>query len=143
MSDVKKTRDISILKYFNILQVEYLLYELRTKIYPSKKDKENYFEVMDYKINKIENIANKNDLKTIFNSDEKFEEIKNMFLDESGVPKQMSNRDKYFYYFIGSDFVYKGKGVKLLQYNFDEGIATVEDENEEFEVDLKEIKRIL
>jgi hypothetical protein len=141
--NAESPRNISILEYFKILQLEYLLYELRTKIYPFKRDKEKYKKVVDFKIDKINNIAEKNSLTTIFDDDEKRKSIEKEFYTEFGVPINLSKRDKYFYYYIGSDFSYKGDGVKLIHYNFDENIATIEMNNEEIEVNLHEIKRIL
>lgn len=138
-----RSRNISILEYFNILQSEYLLYELRAKIYPFQKDKQRYKDVMKFKVDKINNIALKNNLKTIFNDTNKKAEIEAEFYNENGVPKNMSKRDKYFYYYIGSDFVWDGKGVKLIHYNFEESIATIDYEDDEIEVDLCKIKRIL
>lgn len=136
-------RDISMLDYFNVLQVEYLLYELRTKIYPSKSDKERYKEVLEFKKEKIEDISGKNELRTIFNSVGKLDEINAMFYNDFGIPKGMSNRDRYFYYFVGADFSYKGEGVKLLSYNFREGTAVVKRGDDEISVDITQIKRIL
>lgn len=141
--DVKKGRHISILDYFAQLQQEYLLYELRTKIYPSKNDKDKYFEVLEFKREKIEDISGKNDLLNIFNSEEVRREAEQDFVNEFGNPKGLSNRDKYFYYFIGSDFSYQGRGVKLIRYDLAEGTATIVKSEDEVEVDINEIKRIL
>jgi len=142
-NEVKKRRHISILDYFDQLQQEYLLYELRTKIYPSKRDKEKYFDVLEFKKEKIEDISGKNDLLNIFNSEGVRKEAENKFYNEFGNPQGLSNRDRYFYYFIGSDFSYQGRGAKLLQYDLTEGMATIEQGDNECEVDLNEIKRIL
>lgn len=136
-------RNISILEYFNQLQIEYKLYELRTKIFPYKADKEKYKQVLEFKREKIEDISHKNNLSTIFDSEVKDEEITNEFYDDFGIPKGMSKRDKYFYYYIGSDFVYEGNGYKLSKYNLNEGTAVIEKDGEEIEVDIKKIKRIL
>ncbi len=138
-----KGRHIPILQFFEELQLEYLLYELRVKIFPSKRDKDNYKDVLDYKRDKIENISSKNDLSNIFNSESKLEEITEKFYNDFGIPKNMSKRDKYFYYFIGSDFSYRGEGVKLLSYDLSVGTVDVGINGENKTVDINEVKRIL
>ncbi len=141
--EIQKRRNISILDFFEKLQEEYLLYELRTKIYPSKIDKDKYHEVLDYKQEKIEDIADKNELLSIFNSDVKREEVEKRFYNEFGNPLGLSGRDKYFYYFLGSDFSYRGRGVKLVSYDLENGKAIIKRGDDDEEVDINEIKRIL
>ena len=143
MNQPRKERNISILEFFNQLQLEYMLYELRVKIYPSKADKHRYREILEFKSEKIEDIAGKNDLRTIFNSDLKREEIEKEFLNEFGIPVDMSKRDKYFYYFINSDFSYEGLGVKLKSYKLSDGTAVIDNNGKSQEVDINRIKRIL
>jgi hypothetical protein len=141
---MKKSRDISILDFLENLQLEYLLYELRSKIYPKKDDKQKYKEIMQFKEDKIFDICSKNNLRNIFNDGEILQEIESKFYNEFGNPKEMTNRDKYFYYLIGSDFSYNGQGVKLLSYNLQSYIATIELKNKQsLNVDLNFIKRIL
>lgn len=141
---MKKSRDISILDFLENLQLEYLLYELRSKIYPKKDDKQKYKEIMQFKEDKIFDICSKNNLRNIFNDGEILQEIESKFYNEFGNPNEMTNRDKYFYYLIGSDFSYNGQGVKLLSYNLQSYIATIELKNKQsLNVDLNFIKRIL
>jgi len=141
---MKKSRDISILDFLENLQLEYLLYELRSKIYLKKDNKQKYKEIMQFKEDKIFDICSKNNLRNIFNDGEILQEIESKFYNEFGNPKEMTNRDKYFYYLIGSDFSYNGQGVKLLSYNLQSYIATIELKNKQsLNVDLNFIKRIL
>ena len=71
----KKNRNLSVAEYFLIIQKEYLIAEFRKKIYFSKNDKIYYQRVMDGKKNKINDIAKRNRLDSIFNNSEKMEEI--------------------------------------------------------------------
>lgn len=65
----EKTRDLTRLEYFEQLQLEYLVAELRGKIYPSVRDKKYYRErVMPGKRHIIEEIAFRNNLPSIFTS---------------------------------------------------------------------------
>lgn len=140
----EKDRDISILEYFKALQQEYLYFEVKSKIYPSSKDKAYFKKVMEYKKNKIEDISNKNNLDSIFNSEAILEDFVLDFFDEFGNPKRLGKRDWYFYYKLGSDFSYDGKGVKLRKYDLDLRTAEIELESGETkEVGLDEISRIL
>lgn len=140
----EKDRDISILDYFNVLQQEYLYFELKVKIYPSSKDKEYFKKIMDFKKDKVIDIAEKNLLSTIFDSDENMEEHRAIFFNEFGNPNRLGKRDWYFYYKLGSDFSYDRKGVKLKRYNLTERSATIEiGKGETKQVSIDEISRIL
>lgn len=52
--------------YLAALQEEYVIAELRKKIYPNIKDRNYYSRVMDAKRKKIENISDRNSLPSIF-----------------------------------------------------------------------------
>lgn len=140
----EKDRHISILDFFKILQQEYLYFELKVKIYPSSKDKEYFKEVMEYKKNKIKDIATKNSLETLFDSEENMMKARNTFFDKNGNPNRLGKRDLYFYYKLGSDFSYEGEGVKIRRYNLDEREASIELPSGELEtVSFDSISRIL
>ena len=140
----EKDRDISILDYFKVLQQEFLYFELKVKIYPSAKDKEYFKKIMDFKKSKIIDIAEKNSLSTIFDSDVNMEESRALFFNEYGNPNRLGKRDWYFYYKIGADFSYEGKGVKIKRYNLTVKVASIElDSGEVIEVSLDDISRIL
>ena len=137
-------RNLSILDYLKQLQLEYLLYELRIKIYPKAEDKQKFKGILEYKESKILDICKKNGLDNMFTSGEILIEIESEFYDEFGNPKDLSKRDKYFYLWLGSDFSYKGRGVKLLSYDLQNLTCTVQDyKNAIIPVDLNFIRRIL
>lgn len=68
-NEVKKSRHLSILDFFENLQIEYIQADLRHKIYPKLKDKAYWGKVKEGKKATIEKLAEKNSLPSIF-SDE-------------------------------------------------------------------------
>lgn len=111
-----KTRDLSVAEYFEVLQNEYLVAEFRKKIYYSPKDKSFYGRVMEHKREKIENIARRNNLDSIFNSETKYKEVHDKLFDKLGRPKfQLSEKDVTNYYNPGNEFSYEGKAWILDQ----------------------------
>lgn len=69
MTNKYKSRKISFMEYFENLQREYIVSELRSKIYPNEKDKKYYIErEMAGKRLKIEDISYRNNLENIFSS---------------------------------------------------------------------------
>lgn len=137
-------RNLSILDYVKQLQLEYLLYELRLKIYPTATDKDKFKSVMKFKESKILDICKKNGLNNMFNDGEILQEIEKEFYNEFGNPKDLTRKDQYFYYWRNSDFQYEGRGVKLVSYNLEMGQAKVSHANGRYtEVDINSIRRIL
>lgn len=81
-----KTRDLSTFDYLQCLQREYINAELRKRIYPRVKDKRYYEKTMFYKKEKIEDIAQRNKLDTIFNSEQVKRELYDEIYNEFGLP---------------------------------------------------------
>jgi hypothetical protein len=108
-----KSRHQSLYDFMECLQLEYITVELRSKIYPSASDKKYYRKVMGYKMEKIQDIALRNDLPTIFNSEEKKREIYEKTYSKFGVPafayKDQEDKDKFIeqdllnYFAVGSE----------------------------------------
>lgn len=138
----QKDRHISILDYYTILQLEYLLYELRSKIYPASEDKAKFKQILLFKKEKIDDIARKNHLDSMFDSKEYKEELYEKLFDGQSTPKEFNGRDKYFYYFIGSDFSFDGQGFKLKSYNLKEDLANLESNGKKVSASLLDIRRI-
>lgn len=109
----RKSRDLPILDYYEILQKEYIVAELRRKIYPSKRDKDYYERVMDGKREKIEDIATRNGLPSIFTDDDMKERYYDSVYGDSfpdfvyksdREEQQLAPKDKSNYYQEGEDF---------------------------------------
>jgi hypothetical protein len=153
-----KTRNLSYLKYFEQLQLEYIIVELRKKIYPSLKDKQYYERVMRGKKDIIEDLAIRNSLKSIFNDKEKRIEKYRQIYNKIGYPnfiykderdKEMFEiKDKKNYYMTDSDFKItigeKEKFGILKTVSFLTQTAEIDLGNDELNIfDLNLITRIL
>lgn len=121
----KKNRNLSVAEYFLIIQKEYLIAEFRKKIYFSKNDKIYYQRVMDGKKNKINDIAQRNRLDSIFNNSEKMEEMRAELFDKLGKPKfEMSPTDIENYYASGNEFSFRGD-IWILDQIKEDGTLTL------------------
>ena len=121
----KKNRNLSVAEYFLIIQKEYLIAEFRKKIYFSKNDKIYYQRVMDGKKNKINDIAKRNRLDSIFNNSEKMEEMRAELFDKLGKPKfEMSPTDIENYYAPGNEFSFRGD-IWILDQIKEDGTLTL------------------
>lgn len=153
-----KTRNLSYLKYFEQLQLEYIIVELRKKIYPSVKDKQYYERVMKGKRDIIEDLSIRNSLKSIFNNkDKKIEKYKqiynsigypNFFYKDENDKEIFEMKDKKNYYMTGSDFRVNIEGKEkigvLKTVSFATQTAEIDFGNNEMNIfDLTLITRIL
>ena len=86
MEQSTKTRDISIYTFFEKLQEEWVVAELRYKIYPKKKDREFWKKVMEGKKEKINNIADRNAIPSIFSNNEIKQVLYQRIYTEGGLP---------------------------------------------------------
>lgn len=140
-----KTRNLSVAEYFLAIQKEYLIAEFRKKIYFSPNDKAYYQKVMNYKVEKINDIANRNRLDSILNNSERMEEMRGELFDKLGKPKfEMNKTDLENYYAIGNDFSFRGDIWILDQINEDGTLILYSAKLQEYETANKdEICRIL
>ena len=60
--NIKKTRNLSVAEYFDVIQREYYIAEFRRKIYYSPKDKRYYGRVMEHKKVKIEDLLERGEI---------------------------------------------------------------------------------
>jgi len=152
-----KTRDLTIYKYFEQLQLEYIVIELRKKIYPSLNDQEYYSRVMEQKKEKVEDIASRNNLLSIFNDKKTRKFQYNQIYSSYGMPnfiyKDEEHRQKYepldrrYYYFPGSEVKInidaEPKVGNIVSADFNKNKAVVMVEKEKYEIPLEHISRIL
>lgn len=111
---MNNARSLSVAEYFYVIQREYLMAEFRRKIYFSPKDKRYFSRVMEFKREKIHDIANRNKLTSIFTSPEKMRDVKAELFDSLNRPMfAMSPKDWVNYYSVNSDFSYRGEVWKL------------------------------
>lgn len=140
-----KTRNLSVAEYFLAIQKEYLIAEFRKKIYFSPNDKAYYQKVMNYKAEKINDIASRNRLDSILNNSERMEEMRDELFDKLGKPKfEMNKTDLENYYAIGNDFSFRGDIWILDQINEDGTLILYSEKLQKYEIaDKNEICRIL
>lgn len=153
-----KSRNLSVYRYYEQLQLEYIVMELRKKIYPAKKDKNYYSKVMKFKQEKIEDISLRNKLPSIF-SDSSMrknyyskvyltEGLPNFFYKNKIEKEELQQKDYMFYFAINSEVKFISGSevvigvIKLV--DFDSQTANIEDYNKNTYVkNLNQITRIL
>lgn len=109
--ELKKDRDIPITDFYTNLQLEYLSYYMRGKVYKRPEDLKKFADICGKKREKIEGLSRKNCLPNIFNNQTYRERYLNLFIGEFGLP-QFQYRD---------DYQRKVKGMWDKKYYFNEG----------------------
>lgn len=140
-----KTRNLSVAEYFLQIQREYLIADFRRKIYFSPKNKAYWNKVCNYKEARINAIAKRNNLNSIFNSESKLEELRNELFDHSGKPKfDMTPDDIKNYYSNGNEFSYQGEIYILDQVDQDKTLTLYSPSTEEYiKVSMSDVSRII
>lgn len=155
--DKIKTRHLSIYQFFDTLQSEYLILELRSKIYPAISDKEYYKRVMEQKKEKILDIASKNYLPSIFDDPEIKNHKRAEIYKPFGMPnfiykdeehkKRFASLDKKYYYLPESEVRITVDGelkVGIIEsVDFHLNKAVIKCDKESFEMSLDHISRVL
>lgn len=111
--DKVSSRNLSVYEYYQVLQLEWIVADLRSKIYPDIRDKNYWNKVKEGKRRVIESIAEKNSLPTIFVDDEMNRVFCHKIFGDKGLPnfqyKDEANRqhqqplDTLYYYNKGAD----------------------------------------
>lgn len=94
-------KNLSKLDFMEVLQQEYFAAEIRSKIHHKISNKKYWKKMMVRKKEKIKSISNELDIKSIFDSDEYYQEVKRaIFPDKHNrVPKfEMSNEELELYF---------------------------------------------
>lgn len=110
---VNKSRHLSVYQFFEILQLEYLVAELRMRIYPKPEDKAYWGKIMDGKKRKVESIAVSNQLPSIFDDDDMLSAFKKRIYNIKGAPTFIYTNDEQkekqepidlvYYYYKGTE----------------------------------------
>jgi hypothetical protein len=142
---MEKSRHLSPYDYLEVLQIEYIITELRRKIYVKRKDKDYYQRVLKGKKTKIEDICNRNSLPCIFSdSDEKKKYYQrvypivgfpNFFYKDKEKEAESVVKDFYYYYHVDTDFrILDGEVTrvgKLMSVDQEKGIVFIRLKGEE------------
>lgn len=141
---MEKTRNLSIAEYFVQIQLEYLIADFKRKIYYNPKDKAYWTKVCNYKKEKIEEIANRSHLNTIFNSSSKMLEFRKRIFDSNNKPTfQMNEKDWNNYYMSGNEFSYNGEIYILEQIKNNKLFLRDSLTQKCIEVDKEKVSRII
>ena len=118
------TRHLSTYQYLQILQLEYIVTELRKKIYVKRKDKDFYKRVLEGKRKKIKDICLRNSLPSIFIEDDAKSKCYGEVYRPFGYPEfhykndeqiqEFKAKDFYYYYYKGADFKVKDEEQTLV-----------------------------
>jgi len=139
MTNRKKTGRLSRLEYLDVLQTEYVVAELRKKIYPKKKDRDYLSRVLEGKKDKVQNICMKDGLPSIFTNDLVRGSFYKSVYGEIGYPdfnykdpenrEEFYERDFHYYYWSGTDFKVDENGEiktgKLVSIDRDNSLAHI------------------
>lgn len=125
-----KSRDQSLYEYLECLQLEYITCELRKKVYFKKKDKVFYQRTMDRKKEKIEDIAGRNFLPTIFSDEAVRDNMYSSIYNSHGYPNFVYNSEADKEEFLEKDkehYYSEGAEVRVLMENEKVEIGVVEE----------------
>lgn len=152
-----KTRHLTMTAYFEQLQLEYIVAELRKKIYPKIKDKNYYQRVAEQKRNNIEDIASRNKIPSIFNDNNTKDLFYNKVYNEWGPPAflykddahkmEYENWDLINYYLKDNDVKFRLEGQdqiflgKIINFDLKNKEITIK-ENISNEVDTYKIENV-
>lgn len=159
-----KDRDIPISEFLDKLQKEYLVAEIRHRIYPKLSDKSFWEKVMFGKKCKIEDICFRNNIDSIFTSEEQKKRLYTEVYNEKGLPNFLYKDDNQKHGVNGypglleTDIAYyytvdmqvrvdepekERKFGKITGYTLNRELILVEIEGKEFEVESKYVTRII
>ena len=157
MKSTEKTRNLSPYQFFQILQVEWIVADLRTRIYPKGKNRDYWEKVKEGKEIKFTQIADKNTLPTILTDEEMRRSLESKVYNEKGLPnflyKDEAQRDAQepldlaYYYNKGTEvrFMYLADqkiGIVKSYLPYKDPIIVIAEE-QEYTVNVKEVTRIL
>lgn len=141
---MEKSRNLSKSEYFDAIQREYIIANFKRRFYNKTKDKEYYAKVARFKAEKINDIANRNNLISVINDEQKYKEVNKTLINELNQPLfEMSNIDLLNYYREGCEFVHEREVWILKETDMKKAVIYKKDSNVQKEVSINEIARIL
>ena len=135
----EKNRNLSIYKFFEQLQSEFIQAELRKKIYPKLKDKNYYERVMSGKKDKVNSIAERNNIPSIFTSPDEKKRLYKETYGDGGYPNftyrdeahrlECETLDRIHYYATGAEVrIMVNETVKvgeIVSVNHEKGVISI------------------
>ena len=141
---MEKSRNLSKSEYFDAIQREYIIADFKRRFYNKTKDKEYYAKVARFKAEKINDIANRNNLISVINDEQKYKEVRKTLINELNQPLfEMSDIDMLNYYREGCEFVYEREVWILKETDLKMAVIYKKDSNIQKNVSINEIARVL
>jgi len=153
---MEKNRHLPLYQMFEALQLEFLVADLRFKIFPRPKDKEYWKKVKEGKKAKIEDIAVRNGLDTIFSNPERWNKEQLKLYPANSKPaftyrdftqqQELSYWDEFYYYKVGEYARVMNEDIigKIQAFSpFDQFLTVVDDEGNKYKVETIQVRRIL
>lgn len=113
---INNVRKLSVVKYFEQLQNEYITAKIRSQIYPSYGDRQYWKKVMQRKKDKITDIAERNKIPSIFSDQELLKKVDSKIKGPQGFPifnyKDQNEYDKLYLSDL-NNYYHKGSEVRV------------------------------
>jgi uncharacterized LabA/DUF88 family protein len=154
----RKSRNIPLMDYYEILQLEFLSYYFRHEFYEREQDKQKYFDFCKKKKESIEQLAFRNCFPSVFNDETYKEKYLNKFLGEKGMPNftyrdehqklHLGYWDRVYFFKKGSEVLYQGNVwevlVNLCQFDGEGGsVVIARDGKPDIKVDYRDVQRVI
>jgi len=125
-----KTRHLSLLEFLECLIREYMVADLRRKIYPKRSDKLYWGKVCEWKEDKIKDITERNNMPNIFDDKDTQKKYRDLYYPKNKAPLLLlCKKDLVHYYYTDTDVIVEnGKGIRygtILHTDFDTYVADV------------------
>ncbi len=141
---MEKSRNLSKSEYFDAIQREYIIADFKRRFYSKTKDKEYYAKVARFKAEKINDIANRNNLISVINDEQKYKEVRKTLINKLNQPLfEMSDIDLLNYYREGCEFVYEREVWILKGTDMKSAVIYKKGSNIQKDVSIDEIARVL
>ena len=141
---MEKSRNLSKSEYFDAIQREYIIADFKRRFYNKTKDKEYYAKVAKFKAEKINDIANRNNLISVINDEQKYKEVRKTLINELNQPLfEMSDIDTLNYYREGCEFVHEREVWILEKVDVKMAVIRKKDSDIQKDVSIDEIARVL
>lgn len=134
-NEKRKSRNIPLMDYYDILQFEFLSYYLRYITYDRDIDKQKYFEFCKKKKSTIQNLSRRNCFPSIFDNKEFKLKKLNKFFNVSGMPNFLYRDDHQKQHLGFWDKIYYFKQETDVTYIKPNTIWNVESNHCKFEGD--------
>jgi hypothetical protein len=158
--ELKKSRDLPKQDFYTLLNLEYLGYYARYKIYKRPEDTKKFSDICQKKREKIEALARKECINTMFGNEDRKSTYIRRFVNEWGLPnftyrddyqKEVKGRfDKIFWFYkdtevevnLGDNSILRGN-VSYINYSNDTITISVQGSREYYSTLICNARRII